>query len=152
MNVFYEFYNIAQKLNENNVEYALIGGVAVAFHAVPRFTKDVDILTHEDQLPLVHKAMQACGYSQSNEPWSFPNTGMTLHRFVRIEDNHEMIVDVLLAGDERQEAVMDNAEEAFCEGFGVVRVARKDDLIWLKQARGSLQDQADIEQLRHEQP
>jgi len=42
--------------------------------------------------------------------------------------------------------IIANAIEARSE-YGVVRVARKIDIIWLKKQRNSLQDQADIERL-----
>jgi hypothetical protein len=38
MNVFYEFHKIVQHLQAERVEYALIGGVAVAVHTTPRFS------------------------------------------------------------------------------------------------------------------
>ena len=34
--------------------------------------------------------------------------------------------------------------------YGIIRVADKFDIIWLKQQRNSLQDQTDIERLLHE--
>ena len=38
MDVFAEFEQIAKILAERNLPYALIGGVAMAFHVQPRFT------------------------------------------------------------------------------------------------------------------
>ena len=38
-----DFREFCQLLNENNVRYLIIGGLAVAFHGYPRYTKDIDI-------------------------------------------------------------------------------------------------------------
>lgn len=72
--------------------------------------------------------------------------------FYKVEGLDEMIVDVLVAGDDRHEEIIANALEAESEGTGVVRVASKSDLIWLKRQRNSKQDQADIERLHDEEP
>ena len=37
MDVFSEFEHLAQDLADRRIPYALIGGVAMAFHAQPRF-------------------------------------------------------------------------------------------------------------------
>jgi hypothetical protein len=44
MNVFEEFSRLIKALAEHEVKYALVGGVAMAFYAEPRFTRDVDLL------------------------------------------------------------------------------------------------------------
>jgi hypothetical protein len=63
-----------------------------------------------------------------------------------------MMIDVLVAGDVRHRQIITNAVEAESEGAGVVRVADKADLIWLKRQRNSKQDQADIARLSDEEP
>ena len=45
MNVFDEFSAVVARLEEQNIRYALVGGVAVAFYAEPRFTQDIDFFT-----------------------------------------------------------------------------------------------------------
>ena len=147
MNVFFEFHKIVQRLQAESIEYALIGGVAVAFHSQPRFTKDIDLLTRRSQLERLSAILTAEGYFESSSPWTFRDSHLTLHRFMKVEDQDEMIVDVLVAGNERQESVIDNAIEAESKGTGTVRLATKPDLIWLKRQRHSKQDEADIASL-----
>ena len=53
MNVFYEFHKIAKALQKAQIPYALIGGVAMAFHTRPRFTKDIDILIKKPDLVII---------------------------------------------------------------------------------------------------
>ena len=57
-----------------------------------------------------------------------------------------MLIDILVAGDEKVRRIIQNAVEAESEE-GSVKVANKKDLIWLKRSRDSKQDQADIERL-----
>lgn len=147
MNVFYEFHKIVQHLQSEEIEYALIGGVAVAFHAQPRFTKDIDILICRAELERVTGILKGEGYFESSSPWTFRDSQLTLHRFMKVEEQDEMVVDILVAGNDRQEAIVSHAMEAKSKGTGVVRLATKPDLIWLKRQRHSKQDEADIESL-----
>ena len=81
----------------------------------------------------------------------FKDSNLTLHRFLKVQDLDEMIVDILVAGDDRHQEIITNALEAESEETGVVRVASKSDLIWLKRQRNSKQDQADIARLEDEE-
>ena len=152
MNVFHEFHKMVRRLQAEKIEYALIGGVAFAFYAEPRFTKDIDLLVREGELERVTDVLKREGYFKSSSPWTFKDSALTLHRFMKVEGPDEMIVDVLVAGDDRHEQVIANALEAESEKIGTVRVASRADLIWLKQNRNSKQDEADIERLQDEKP
>ena len=50
MNIFLEFDKILKVFQEKNIDYALVGGLAVAFYSVPRFTKDIDFLIKKKEL------------------------------------------------------------------------------------------------------
>ncbi len=52
--------------------------------------------------------------------------------------------------DLQKEAIIDHALVAESKESGTVRVATKEDLIWLKSIRNSPMDQADIETLKDE--
>lgn len=129
----------------------MIDGVAVAFHSQARFTKDVDLLIRADALVRVTEVLKREGYLKSAAPWTFKASSLTLHRFMKLEDLDEMIVDILVAGHDRHEQIIANALEAESEGTGLVRVAARADLIWLKRQRNSKQDQADIARLEGEE-
>ena len=151
MNVFYEFWKIAKVFETERIPYALVGGVAIAFHSVPRFTKDIDILINPQARDQVSKALKSEGYFESTSPRTFKDTELTMHRFMKIVDGDEMLIDVLLGGTERHREIVANAVDA--ESAEVkVKLASKEDLIWLKLARNSKQDQADIEGLEDEEP
>ncbi len=149
MNIFDEFSKIIKYLEDKNVKYALIGGVAMAFYSEPRFTQDIDLLLLPDDLETIRLILEDNGYFESAKPWTFQKTPLTLHRFLKLQDNDEMIIDVLLAGDEHHIKIIHNAVKAEGE-HGIIRVARKTDIIWLKRKRNSHQDRADIERLKYE--
>ena len=150
MSVFQEFHKIVRRLQKDSIEYALIGGVAIAFYGEPRFTKDIDILLREGDLEKMTAILEEEGYFKSAPPWTFKCARLTLYRFLKVQEGDEMMVDVLVAGDDDHDRIIQNALEAESEGTGVVRVATRRDLIWLKRKRNSKQDQADIERLQDE--
>ena len=150
MNVFLEFHKIVQGLQQEKVKYAVIGGVAMAFHSYARFTQDIDILTKSSELDRIKEILSKEGYVLSSDPWKFRDQ-VELHRFLKVdEDGDEMIIDIMVSGSERHDRVIDEALEAFSKETGIVRVAQKDDLIWLKSQRNSAIDKADIETLQNE--
>ena len=106
MNVFFEFHKIVLHLQSEGIAYALIGGVAIAFHAEPRFTKDIDILIRESDLDRVSTILKNEGYFPSADPWMFKDCKLTLHRFLKIADQDEMMVDIMVSGDERYDKIM----------------------------------------------
>jgi hypothetical protein len=148
MNVFEEFSKIIQRIEEEKIQYALVGGVSMAFYVEPRFTQDIDLLLGSDDFSKMKKVLEDNEYLES-ESWTFQNTSLTLHRFFKAVGNDQMIVDILIAGSQRHLEILKNTIIAESE-HGIIHVANKFDIIWLKQQRNSLQDQADIERLLHE--
>lgn len=150
MNLFDEFYSIVQTLDTAGIPYAVVGGLAMAFHDQPRFTRDIDLLVAADDTHRVAKAMETLGYLAASEPWTFANSGLTLHRYFKTAGEDHLIVDILVGDQPRHRRIVASASEQPWSQ-GVVRLARKGDLIWMKQQRGSDQDQVDIRRLEHDE-
>ena len=53
---------IVQRLDELGIPYAIVGGMALFFHGLRRFTEDVDILVTRDGLRQLHEALEGLGY------------------------------------------------------------------------------------------
>ncbi len=49
MEVQKDFRELLELFNANKVEYAIIGGYALAFHGAPRYTGDIDLLVKPDK-------------------------------------------------------------------------------------------------------
>jgi len=150
MNIFYEFHKVAKRLHSNDVRYALIGGVAMAFHTQPRFTKDIDLLVTQDALEDVASVLTEAGYRRTAPPWTFKDTALTLHRYLKVEKDDELVIDVLVAETAEHQQMIERADIAESETLGQIRVVSRQDLIRLKKARNSKLDQADIEELEDE--
>jgi hypothetical protein len=56
MKIYDEFFSIIKKLNEANIHYAVVGGIALSFHTQPRYTKDIDILLLERDIDNLRRA------------------------------------------------------------------------------------------------
>lgn len=53
---------ICRKLEELNIPYAVVGGMAMFFHGYRRFTDDVDLLVTRDGLRKAHEHLEGLGY------------------------------------------------------------------------------------------
>jgi len=123
----------------------------MAFHAEPRFTRDIDILIEPDDFNKAKGILEKDGYFESASPWIFQNMAIELHRLLKVvNEEDEMLIDILVPKSDEILKIISNALEAESEE-GKVIVANKRDLIFLKKGRGSKQDQADIEKLENEE-
>lgn len=58
---------VCEFLNENKIEYVIVGGVAVMYHGVPRTTVDIDIILQMDdeQISTFTEFLNSRGFSSS---------------------------------------------------------------------------------------
>ena len=64
MEVQQDFRELFALLNENAVEYLVVGAYALAFHGAPRFTGDIDIYVRptRDNAQRIYLALEAFGF------------------------------------------------------------------------------------------
>lgn len=55
-------HRVAQRLADEGIPYAIIGGMAINAHGFDRVTTDVDLLTTRDGLDEIHKKLVGRGY------------------------------------------------------------------------------------------
>ena len=53
---------LSKRLDDEGIDYAVIGGMALAAHGYSRFTSDVDILTTKEGLDAIHQRLVGLGY------------------------------------------------------------------------------------------
>jgi hypothetical protein len=53
---------ITRRLDQLGIPYAVVGGMALFFHGVRRFTEDVDILVTRESLQQIHQRLEGLGY------------------------------------------------------------------------------------------
>ena len=58
---------VTDRLKEEGIDYAIIGGMALVAHGYVRFTNDVDLLTTRDGLNRVHERLVGRGYRPAFE-------------------------------------------------------------------------------------
>ena len=150
MELYREFFQIIRKLNEHDAAYSVVGGIALAFHSLPRFTRDIDILGTPSDLKKYQEVFSELGYISLGKPWTFVNTDMTLHRYGKKSNvsKEELLVVDLLIGNEPAHLKIIEQSIVDESSAGNVSLARREDLIWMKEIRGSSQDLVDIEKLK----
>ena len=60
---------VCSYLNENEIEYVVVGGVAVMYHGVPRTTVDIDLILQikDDEIPAFVEFLNVNGFSATAE-------------------------------------------------------------------------------------
>lgn len=71
MNTHPDFVELLRLLEENGVEYMIVGGYAVAYHGHPRFTKDLDIFFRvtDENIARIRKALVSFGFREKDLPF-----------------------------------------------------------------------------------
>lgn len=62
MDLYEELTGLLDLLAEKEINYALYGGIAVAFHGYPRFTKDIDIMIQPADIDRAIQAVAERGF------------------------------------------------------------------------------------------
>ena len=59
-----DYYHIFKTLNENSIEYIVVGGLALNLHGIPRMTYDIDLLVNfeGDSMPKMLSILQEWGF------------------------------------------------------------------------------------------
>lgn len=143
-----EIVNIWKKLNENNVRYLTIGGLAVNIYGYTRNTGDVDILiddTPENRKNL-RKAFAAIGIGD----FAAIETMQFIPGFTDFTISYDLRLDVMtsIKGIENEsfDSLLNNATIVLLKETPVYFLDY-DSLIKAKKATNRLKDQLDIEEL-----
>ena len=145
MNTHPDFEELLRLLEENAVEYMIVGGYAVAFHGYARFTKDVDVFfrSEDDNIARLRKALVDFGFAEKDLPVdAFATTGNIVTFGV-----FPTRVDLLnrIDGVEFDEAYGRAVRGAYA-GVEVNFIGRE-DLIRNKQQTPRARDKGDVEEL-----
>lgn len=130
------------------MQYALIGGLAVRAHSIPRPTWDLDLIAAIDQslLPIVLAALARSGYDASD-----PNLDGRLNelekppliQFAAVLPKGSIDVDIFLAVHPFQRELLQRRQLAVTTA-GELWVATPEDLILLKLLSNRNRDLADV--------
>jgi hypothetical protein len=138
----HEMLEFVEALNRQGAQSLVIGGYALAFLGVPRYTKDLDLWVDTRQAAQILRAIQ--------EFFGGDDLGLTLEDLstpgvvqLGYEPNR---IDLVLLPDADFEGAYARSQVHQVEGV-VVRVVSREDFIRLKQAFGRSLDLRDIEGL-----
>ena len=63
MDILEELKRLVERLDEEKIQYALCGGLAMAIYALPRATLDIDIMIESDSLEKTSRAIDVLGFN-----------------------------------------------------------------------------------------
>ncbi len=140
--------DFAQLFERLSVLYAIMGGLAVRVHGIPRPTHDVDITIAIDrsQLPELYDAVRALGYTVPDAyttGWVDQVAGMPVVKFRLYLAGHGIDIDVFLAESRFQEELLSRRQPIQIEATPAWIVS-PEDLILLKLLANRPRDIADI--------
>jgi predicted nucleotidyltransferase len=138
-----ELRQLVQRFNEAKIEYALCGGMAVALHGYPRFTKDIDFLVPSESLNRAIEVAATAGFLDDSGRIPFPDSDV--YRILKIEGSEYRILDLLVPKSLDTLAWTQRLWFDW-DGLPICSVSRE-GLIEMKLAAGRDIDRIDIKQL-----
>jgi len=139
---------VVQILNELQIEFAVVGGIAVRVLGIPRPTHDLDFTLALDHAALgrLFERLEAIGLTVSDEyrtGWRDRVADMPLVKAKLYLAGRSIDVDMFLAETEFQQSLMSRRHRQTVEGIELWMVT-PEDLILLKLMANRIRDQADI--------
>jgi hypothetical protein len=145
LELFTELMALTNAFDAGGVDYALCGGLALAVHGAPRFTKDIDVLVLPSDAARAKGVAKALGFVAESLPMRFQATG-EMHRVVKFGREGEILMlDLLLVGPELQ-PIWEARERRAVTG-GAISVVSRPALVAMKLASGREQDLLDVKKL-----
>jgi len=148
MNLIEELLGLAAVLDAGRIEYAVCGGIAVAIHGHPRFTKDLDLLVQRADVEKLRGVARKRGFTLEGMPMLFgagTKDEREILRLTKVEGPESLTLDLLLVGPPFAEVWADRTRTEW-RGRALWVVSR-DGLLQMKRISGRAQDIADIQAL-----
>jgi hypothetical protein len=140
-----EFLAVVGTLEAAGLDYAVVGGFAVAIWGAPRATVDIDLLVRPEDVDPILAAVRPLGYTIEALPMKFQD-GVELRRVTRIDGEELATLDLLLV-NVNLESVWQSRRQVATDA-GRVKVVSREALIRMKASAGRPQDVSDIQRLQ----
>ncbi len=147
MEIQEDFRELLKLLNSQKVKFVIVGGYALAFHGVPRYTGDIDIYIYPDK-------ENSTKIIKAIEEFGFGDIGINIEDFEKqdtvIQIGYPPVrIDLItsLTGVTWEE-VFSNSVEGYYADIPV-RYIGINELVMNKKALGRKKDLSDIESLDH---
>lgn len=147
MDLLVELANLIEVFNEDGIDYALCGGLALAVYAKPRATLDIDIMVQANFLDEIKQKVERLGFTVHATPMKFKGGAVQIHRMTKFDDElgEHLSLDLLIVTPETRSS-WDSRIVVEWEG-GTLKVVSPKGLIDLKLLRKNGQDEDDIKYL-----
>ena len=153
MDIYAEFLQVIDALNAANVDYAVCGGIALAIHGRPRFTRDIDFLILSNAWEPVRQALAPIGYTLVGGPIPFDVGKPTARELLRLSkpmgpDADLLTLDFLLVSPSLEKVWTER--ELYAWNGRTVKAVSRQGLGAMKRLAGRPQDIADLSALETE--
>jgi hypothetical protein len=145
-----ELIQVITALDEQNIEYAVCGGLALSILGFPRATFDIDILIREETLDRSFETVKELGYDIHGLDISFKEPAVEIRRVSKIDDEGEVLPLDFLLVTPAVEDVWDDKINFEWNGVPISIVSRE-GLIRMKELAGRPKDLIDIDTIRNEE-
>ncbi len=148
IDLYAEFFGLTDALTKTEVLFAVCGGVAVAIHGYPRFTRDIDLLIQRSDEHCVREIADRLGFVMEGGRMPVgdkPASAWEIARVSKVIGKDIPALDLFLVGPDIQ-SVWDSRLVAEFNGR-MISVISREGLRTLKRISGRKQDLRDLEQL-----
>ncbi len=145
-----ELSQLISALDENNIEYAVCGGLALTIHGFPRATFGIDILIRPESLDESYKIAAQFGYDIRGLDMSFKERAVEIRRVSKIDEDGEVLSLDLLLVTQHAEDVWDTKQLLIWQNRELWIVSRE-GLIKMKKLAGRAKDLIDIDRIENEE-
>jgi len=145
-----ELDQLISALDENEIEYAVCGGLALTIHGFPRATFDIDILIRAESLERAYEIAAERGYDIRGLDISFKERAVEIRRVSKIDDDGEVLSLDLLLVTPQVEDVWETKENLLWQNRNLSIVSQT-GLIKMKKLAGRAKDLIDIDRIENEE-
>ena len=149
VNLYDELVAIVRALERAKINYAVCGGMAMAVHGLPRFTKDIDLLIRQDDVEAAKQAVSSVGFRDESGLIRLSDDDL-VYRVVKIVGADHLMLDLVLVTPKLQD-VWDERIQWDLEGLPI-RVVSRRGLIKMKRLAGRPVDLNDLLSLEANPP
>jgi hypothetical protein len=143
MDLYEELVRLVDALSQARIDYALCGGMALAVHGYPRFTKDIDLLIRPEDLQRVLGIGEQCGYL--DPAGRIPLEHSEVYRTAKVHGTDVLTLDLLLVNPVLEDVWRGRQEVRWKER--VLQVVSAAGLGRMKRLAGRDQDLVDLKRM-----
>lgn len=145
-----ELSQLISAFDENRIEYAVCGGLALTIHGFPRATFDIDVLIRAESLEKVYEIAAKYGYDIRGLDISFKERAVEIRRVSKIDDEGEVLPLDFLLVTPQVEDVWQTREKLIWQNK-TLWIVSLDGLIKMKKLAGRAKDLIDIDRIQNEE-